>query len=83
MEMQSTHRRRWRGLVLEGIAVLIGVLLAFTVDSLAEARAERQVEQAYLVALADEVGSNTVLLKNLVATTRNVSTPNRSTESAR
>ena len=50
----STVRERWRELLLEGAAVLLGVLLAFAVDSYGEGLSERRAEEVYLVARAEE-----------------------------
>jgi hypothetical protein len=63
--MLTVVRERWRELLLEGGAVLLGVLLAFAVDAYGESLSERTAERAYLVALADEVRANDELLQNL------------------
>ncbi|MDH5590215.1 MAG: hypothetical protein OEZ65_15795 [Gemmatimonadota bacterium] len=68
--MLDTIRERWRGLLLEGIAVLLGVLLAFAVDSYGEERSERRSEAAYLGALAEELLANDLLLDSLMEASR-------------
>lgn len=54
----ATVRRRWRELLLEGVAVLLGVLVAFGVESWGQGLAERRAERSYLTALAEELRTN-------------------------
>ena len=68
--MLTTIRERWRELLVEGGAVLVGVLLAFAVDSFGEDLFDRRAEKAYLVALADEIRANDELLRNLANRSR-------------
>jgi hypothetical protein len=68
--MLSTVRERWRELLLEGAAVLVGVLLAFAVDSFGEGLSERRAEEGYLVALADEIRANSERLQDLIDRSR-------------
>lgn len=45
----------WRHPVLEGLAVLVGILVAFGIDALWQARSERLSERAYLEAVRNEL----------------------------
>ncbi|MBT8461588.1 MAG: hypothetical protein KJO44_03625, partial [Gemmatimonadetes bacterium] len=60
---------RWAGLVLEGLAVLVGVLLAFGVESYGIQRQDRAAEAAYLAALELELGVNAEIVDDGLATT--------------
>lgn len=61
-EFGGTLRNKWRELLLEGLAVLLGVLLALAADSWAETRNAAQVEGAYLTALREELLENAALV---------------------
>ena len=60
--MLSNIRRSWSSLVLEGLAVLVGVLLAFWVESLGQSRSDRQRAEAHLEALSSELLLNLELI---------------------
>ena len=63
----GTLRDRWAGLLLEGMAVLGGVLLAFGVESYGVQRQERAAESAYLAALELELGVNSGMVDERIA----------------
>lgn len=69
VSIRSALRDRWLGLLLEGLAVLIGVLLAFGVESYGAVREELRDEAAYLAALELELGVNAVLVSGFMSAT--------------
>ncbi|HSM07260.1 MAG TPA: hypothetical protein VK858_21715 [Longimicrobiales bacterium] len=69
-ELGGTLRRKWRELLLEGLAVLFGVLLALAADSWANGQDAARVEAAYLVALREELLANSELVAAQLERTR-------------
>jgi hypothetical protein len=54
---------RWKGPILEGTAVLIGILTAFGIDAAWGVRQDRRTEAAYLYSLHAELEANRELLR--------------------
>lgn len=54
---------RWKGPILEGTAVLIGILIAFGIDAAWDVRQDRRTEAAYLYSLHSELEANRELLR--------------------
>lgn len=54
----ATSGLRWRSAILEGAAVLLGILAAFSIDAWWGVRAERQALAASLAALETELEAN-------------------------
>ena len=69
-DLGGTLRRKWRELILEGLAVLFGVLLALAADSWADGHDAARVEAAYLVALREELLANSDLVAAQLERTR-------------
>ena len=65
----GTRSQRWTGLLLEGLAVLIGVLLAFGVEAYGVHRQDRASEAAYIAALELELGANAQIVDDGLAST--------------
>ncbi len=55
---------RWRSALLQGLAVLVGILLAFGVDAAWDSRQDRLIAQAYLASLAAELEANRLTLES-------------------
>ncbi|MDX1388128.1 MAG: hypothetical protein R3344_03010 [Acidobacteriota bacterium] len=55
---------RWRSALLEGIAVLLGILLAFAIDAAWDTHQGRQRVQAYLASLRSELEANRSLIES-------------------
>jgi len=53
--MREVIQNRWRSALIEGAAVLAGILIAFAIDAWWDARSDRVREQAYLAALSGEL----------------------------
>ena len=53
--MREVIRTRWRSALLDGVAVLMGILIAFGIDPWRDMRSERARERAYLEALRSEL----------------------------
>jgi hypothetical protein len=49
---------KWRAALLQGAAVLVGILVAFAIDAAWESRGERAAASAYLESLAAELDAN-------------------------
>lgn len=49
---------RWRGAFMQGVAVLLGILIAFAIDAWWEEQGDRDREEALLVALGEELEAN-------------------------
>jgi hypothetical protein len=64
--VSPTNRPSWSRLVLEGVAVLLGVLAAFWVESVGQAHADRQKAEAHLDALRSELSVNQQILEERI-----------------
>jgi hypothetical protein len=60
---------RWRWGVVEGGIILVGVLLAFWVDSSWERRQDRQLEDAILSAVSEEIEGNRTHIVGMIENT--------------
>ena len=56
--MAGGTRTGWKSAIVDGLAVLLGILVAFAIDAAWETRQERARLDAYLVSLADELDAN-------------------------
>ncbi|WP_405231751.1 hypothetical protein [Lentisalinibacter salinarum] len=56
--MSNLTRLDWRSALLDGLAVLLGILLAFAIDAWWDVRGEREEARAYLAAIETELVSN-------------------------
>jgi hypothetical protein len=61
--LSLADRNSWRPALLDGFAVLVGILLAFGIDAWWDLNAERARGQAYLTAVRDELVSNRAVLE--------------------
>lgn len=68
--MLSKIRTSWPTLLVEGLAVLVGVLLAFWVESLGQARSDQQKVEAHLRALDSELARNSELVERRIESGR-------------
>ena len=55
---------RWRSALLEGMAVLLGILTAFAIDAAWDTRQERQRVESYLTSLVSELEANQNLIES-------------------
>jgi hypothetical protein len=62
--MAGTDNVRWRSAVFEGVAVLVGILVAFGVDASWDLRKEREETRASLTAVRSELESNRDQIKS-------------------
>jgi len=53
--MANSQRTPWRRIIAEGAAIVVSILLAFSIDAWWELRAERELEREYLASLQTEV----------------------------
>ena len=60
-------RKAWPKVLLEGLAVLLGVLLAFWVESIGQDREDQQRADRYLSAFATELGATATRVDSLIA----------------
>jgi hypothetical protein len=56
--MPPNQELKWRSAVLDGFAVLVGILLAFAIDAWWDLRSQNEEARAYLVALETELLEN-------------------------
>ncbi len=56
--MNKLSQLNWRSAVLDGAAVLIGILLAFSIDAWWDLRGQREEARSYLAAIETELVSN-------------------------
>ena len=56
--MNKLAQLDWRSALLDGIAVLLGILLAFSIDAWWDLRGQREQARAYLAAIETELVSN-------------------------
>ena len=75
--MPPNQELKWRSAVLDGFAVLVGILLAFAIDAWWDLRSQNEEARAYLVALETELLENRkiidgdlVVLRSWVADSR-------------
>jgi hypothetical protein len=61
--MREVLQSRWRGALIDGMAVLAGILIAFAIDAWWETRSGRAREHAYLAALSSELAQATEALR--------------------
>lgn len=54
-ERDSSRRIQWRRLTAEGVAIVVSILLAFSIDAWWDSRRERVEEREHLTALASEL----------------------------
>jgi hypothetical protein len=62
MNAPAPSELRWRSALLEGVAVLLGILAAFSIDAWWDLRSEQQDRRSYLVAIATELEANRELI---------------------
>lgn len=56
--MSSIHELKWRAAVLDGFAVLVGILIAFSIDAWWDLRSQDEQARDYLEALRTELIEN-------------------------
>ena len=56
--MNKLSQLDWRSALLDGIAVLLGILLAFSIDAWWGLRGQREEARSYLAAIETELVSN-------------------------
>lgn len=56
--MSKLAQLDWRSALLDGLAVLVGILLAFSIDAWWDLRGQREEARAYLAAMETELVSN-------------------------
>ena len=61
---RKNNNVRWRSALLQGLAVLVGILVAFGVDAAWESRQERLTAEAYLSSLMAELETNRHLVES-------------------
>jgi hypothetical protein len=62
MNAPGLNELRWRSALLEGFAVLLGILAAFSIDAWWDLRSEQQDRRSYLVAITTELEANRELV---------------------
>ena len=58
-----SDKLNWRKVSLEGVAVILGILIAFGIDAAWDARQESRRVAAYLVSLDDELAENATQIR--------------------
>jgi len=53
--MANTQTTSWRRIIAEGVAIVVSILLAFSIDAWWDVRVDRSLEQEYLASLKTEV----------------------------
>ena len=56
--MNKLAQLNWRSALLDGVAVLLGILLAFSIDAWWDLRGQREEARSYLAAIETELVSN-------------------------
>ena len=68
--MPQIHKLKWRAAVLDGFAVLVGILIAFSVDAWWDLRSQDEQARAYLEALQTELIENRKIIEDDLASLR-------------
>lgn len=68
--MAESGELRWRSALLEGIAVLVAILVAFSIDAWWDVRSQRVEASEYLEAIQTELLANRELLNSQLETLR-------------
>lgn len=71
-KLYNLLRERWPEYVLEIVVIIFSITISFALDEWKDGRHKREVEQAYLKGLYNDIRTDTIQLKEIIAETQQV-----------